>query len=184
MREQLRADYITRLISGLSKIGPGSMFERFGAKFLDHHLDVSLIHRGLNVQLNPVGHTIDSYDEAGTTGAEYSIDQAYFTGSMLKASGDLIHVLRKHPQARDIYLLSSQVAPTGTIKEFTDRAATWPGLQGRRIHVYDARRTAEVIIDELIPSERAIDDLTEQLPALTNIIDDNAAHPFDIGALI
>lgn len=175
MREQIRAEYISRLISGLSKIGPGSMFERFGAKFLDHHLAVPLIHRGLNVQLNPVGHTIDSYDELGTTGAEYSIEQTYFVGSMTKATGDLIHVLRKHPTAQDIYLLSSQLAPTGTILAFTTRVSGWPGLLDRKVHIYDSRRIAEVIVDELIPSERAIDDLAEQLPALINIIDDNAA---------
>lgn len=175
MREQIRVEYISRLTSSISKIGPGSMFERFGAKFLDHHLGMPLIHRGLNVQLNPVGHTIDSYDEAGLIGAEYSIDQSYFVGSMTKASGDLIHVLRKHPDARDIYLLSSQLAPTGAILEFTARVARWPGLHDRAVHLYDARRIAEIIIDELIPSERAIDDLTEQLPALTHIIDDNAA---------
>ena len=82
MLESLRSDYIARLMEGIARIGPGPMFERFGAKFLDHHLDVTLVHRGLNVELSPVGRTIDSYDDASLTGAEYSIEQGYFAGGM------------------------------------------------------------------------------------------------------
>lgn len=175
MRESLRADYITRLMDGIGRIGPGPMFERFGAKFLDHHLDAALVHRGLNAQLSPVGHTIDSYDDAGTVGAEYSIDQEYFAGSMSKARDDLLHVLRKHPTVVDIYLLSSRKAGEGVIPAFTQRTQHWPGMRARALHVYDARRIAEVIVDELLPSDAAIDDLVEHLPALAAIIDDAAA---------
>lgn len=175
MRESLRADYITRLMDGIGRIGPGPMFERFGAKFLDHHLDVALVHRGLNALLSPVGHTIDSYDDAGRVGAEYSIDQDYFSGSMPKARDDLLHVLRKHPTVADIYLLSSRKAGEGIIPAFTQRTQHWPGMLARALHVYDARRIAEVIVDELLPSDAAIDDLVEHLPTLEAIIDDAAA---------
>lgn len=175
MRESLRADYVARLMDGIGRIGPGPMFERFGAKILDHHLDVALVHRGLNAQLSPVGHTIDSYDDAGTTGAEYSIDQDYFAGSMPKARDDLLHVLRKHPAVADIYLLSSRKAGEGVVPVFTHRTQHWPGMLGREIHIYDARRIAEVIVDELLPSDAAINDLVEHLPALAGIIDDAAA---------
>lgn len=176
MRESLRADYVVRLIDGISRIGPGPMFERFGAKFLDHHLKVTLIHRGLNPKLSPVGHTIDSYDDAGLTGAEYSIDQDYFAGSMLKATRDLLHVLSKHPTVVDIYLLSSQKASEGVVPGFTQDVAQWPGMLERKLHIYDARRIAEVIVDELLPSDAAIEDLVEHLPVLANIIDDAAAN--------
>lgn len=175
MRESLRADYIARLMDGIGRIGPGPMFERFGAKFLDHHLDVALVHRGLNAQLSPVGHTIDSYDDAGRVGAEYSIDQDYFSGSMPKATDDLLHVLRKHPAVADIYLLSSRKAGEGVIPAFAQRTEHWPGMLARALHVYDARRIAEVIVDELLSSDAAIDDLMEHLPALAAIIDDAAA---------
>jgi hypothetical protein len=146
MRESLRADYVVRLIHGILRIGPDPMFERFGAKFLDHHLDITLIHRGLNPLLSPVGNTIDSYDDAGMTGAEYSIDQDYFAGSMLKPTHDLLHVLRKHPAAVDIYLLSSQKTSEGVIPAFIQRMAQWPGMIERKPHIYDARRIAEVIV--------------------------------------
>lgn len=175
MRESLRVDYVTRLIEGIGRIGPGPMFERFGAKFLDHHLDVALVHRGLNAQLSPVGRTIDSYDDAGEVGAEYSIEQDYFQGAMGKASRDLLHVLRKHPQVEDIYLLSSRKASEGDIPAYTQRVGQWPGMLGRQLHIYDARRIAEVIVDELLMSDAAIDDLVEQIPALAAIIDDAAA---------
>ncbi|HEV2170033.1 MAG TPA: hypothetical protein VGR40_03745 [Candidatus Binatus sp.] len=151
------------------------MFERFGAKFLDHHLDVTLVHRGLNVQMNPVGRTIDNYDDASRTGAEYSIEQDYFVGQMDKASGDLTHVLEKHPGVVDIYLLSSRKAPEGVIPAYTQRVALWPGMVGRKLHLYDARRIAETIVDDLLLSDAAIDDLVEHLPSLANIIDDAAA---------
>lgn len=176
MQESLRADYIVRLIDGISRIGPGSMFERFGAKFFDHHLDVTLMHRGLNPQLSPVGRTIDSYDDAGLNGAEYSIDQDYFAGSMTKARSDLLHVLSKHPSVVNIYLLSSQKASEGVIPAFTQRVAQWPGMLDRKLRIYDARRIAEVIVDEMLPSDAAIEDLVEHLPSLANIIDDAAAN--------
>jgi hypothetical protein len=79
MREALRIEHVSRLIDGVKLIGPGPIFERFGAKFVDHHLGVNFNHRGLNVQLNPVGRTIDSYDDAQRTGAEYSAEKDYFT---------------------------------------------------------------------------------------------------------
>lgn len=47
MHEAQRVEHIERLITGIGLIGPGSIFERFGAKFLDHHLDANLVHRGL-----------------------------------------------------------------------------------------------------------------------------------------
>ena len=67
---------------------------------------------------------------------------------MAKAAHDLLHVLRKHPAAVDIYLLSSQRASEGVIPAFTQRVAEWPGMFERKPHVYDARRIAEVIVEE------------------------------------
>jgi hypothetical protein len=46
----------------------------------------------------------------------------------------------------------------------------------RRLHIYDARRIAEIIVDELLLSDAAIEDLAEHLPALDSIIDDAAAN--------
>ena len=40
---------------------------------------------------------------------------------MDKPSSDIIHVLRKHPSAQEIYLLSSQKAPIGKIPQFATR---------------------------------------------------------------
>lgn len=176
MLEALRINHIGRIIDGIANIGPGPMFERFGAKFLDHHLKVKLVHRGLNKQLNPVGGTIDSYDDEQRVAAEYSAEKGYFESWMQKPSSDIVHVLRKHPSAKEIYLVSSQEASIGKIPEFASRVADWPGMLDRRLHIYDARRIAETIVDELLLNDTAIEDLAEHLPALDSIIDDAAAN--------
>lgn len=87
MREAQRVEHLERLIKCIKIVGDGSVFERFGAKFLDHHLHAGLIHRGLNTQLNPVGGTVDSVDDAGEIAAEYSIDKQYFHGHWTKPVG-------------------------------------------------------------------------------------------------
>lgn len=113
MHEEQRVEHIDRLIQGIELMGPGALFERFGAKFLDHHLDANLVHRGLNAQLNPVGASVDSVDDAGELAAKYSIEKNYFQGRWEEPSNDLLHVLRMHPKVKDIYLVSSQ-SSTGT----------------------------------------------------------------------
>lgn len=176
MREALRAEHISRLIEGIKRIGPGALFERFGAKFLDHHLvGIKFNHRGLNVQLNPVGRTIDSYDDAQSTGAEYSVDQGYFSGAWDKPTNDLLHAVRTHPEIEHIYLLSSQAAPVGGIPAFVRRVSDWPGFYHRIIHFYDARRIAEIIVDELFLNDAALDALIEHLPVLERIVNEAAA---------
>ena len=176
MREAVRTEHISRLIEGIKLIGPGALFERFGAKFIDHHLEINFNHRGLNVQLNPIGRTIDSYDDARCIGVEYSAQKDYFTGYWDKPTNDLLHAVRTHTDLKDIYLLSSQVAPVGGIPTFVCRVSDWPGFQHRIVHIYDARRIAEVIVDDLLLNDRALDDLVEHLPALERIVGEVAAN--------
>ena len=175
MREAIRTEHISRLIDGIALIGPGPLFERFGAKFVDHHVGVNFNHRGLNVQLSPVGRTIDSYDDAQRTGAEYSAEKGYFTGFWQKPTDDLLHAVRTHQDIKDVYLLSSQEAPVGAIPDFVRRVSNWPGFQDRIVHIYDARRIAEVIVDDLLLNDAALDDLIEHLPVLGRIVDEAAA---------
>lgn len=176
MREAERVEHINRLVDGIQIIGPGSMFERFGAKFLDHHLgDVDLIHRGLNAQLNPVGGVVDSVDDAGRIAGEYSIEKDYFQARWAKPTNDLLHVLRTHPDVQDIYLLSSQASTPASIKAATERVGAWPGFAGRTIHFYDARRIAEVIVDDLLLDDTAMRALVEHLPVLDRILNEHRA---------
>ncbi|RUU81268.1 hypothetical protein [Mesorhizobium sp. M7A.F.Ca.MR.362.00.0.0] len=172
MRESERVELIDRLIAGIGVIGPGAAFERFGAKFLDHHLDVDLVHRGLNAQLNPVGGTVDSVDDAGLVAAEYSIVKDYFQAQWTKPTHDLLHVLNKHPGVKDIYLLASQCSTPSEINATKERVGAWPGFYGRTIHYYDARRIAEVIVDEMLLDDSAIGALVEHLPVLDRILNE------------
>lgn len=175
MREAQRSEHLDRLINGINKIGGGAAFERFGAKFLDHHLNAGLVHRGLNTQLNPIGGTVDSVDDAGRIAAEYSIDKQYFHGRWVKPTNDLLHVLHMHPKVQDIYLVSSQTATVEEVNTAKDRVSAWPGLQHRTIHYYDARRIAEVIIDELLLDDAAIRALVEHLPVLERVLNEHQA---------
>jgi hypothetical protein len=175
VREVQRAEHIERLIEGIEKIGPGSSFERFGAKFLNHHLDMDLVHRGLNVQQNPVGGTVDSVDDAGVVAAEYSIEKGYFQGAWTKPTKDMLHVLRTHHDIQDIYLLSAQSTSVADIAAAKARVGSWPGFENRTVHFYDARRIAEVITDEMLLDDAALRDLFEHLPVLGRILNEDRA---------
>jgi hypothetical protein len=175
MLEAQRAEHIERLIEGIEMIGPGSSFERFGAKFLDHHLELDLVHRGLNVQQNPIGGTVDSVDDASVVAAEYSIEKGYFQGAWAKPTKDMLHVLRTHQDIQDIYLLSSQSTSVADIAAAKARIACWPGFENLTIHFYDARRIAEVITDELLLDDAALGDLVEHLPVLGRILNEDRA---------
>jgi len=175
MYEAQRVEHIERLITGIGLIGPGSIFERFGAKFLDHHLDADLVHRGLNAQLNPVGGTVDSVDDAGKLAAEYSIEKDYFQARWAKPTKDVLHVLKLHPGVSDVYLVSSQRSTPADIKVAKARVKDWPGFHGRTIHYYDARRIAEVIVDELLLDDAAVRALVEHLPVLDRVLNEHRA---------
>lgn len=175
MLETQRVEHIDRLIAGIELIGPGPMFERFGAKFLDHHIEDRLVHRGLNYQLNPVGNTVDSVDDAERVAAEYSIEKDYFQARWTKPTKDLLHVVHKHPEVKDIYLLSSQSSTASAIQAAKDRVGAWPGFNFRVIHYYDARRIAEVIIDDMLLEDAAMRALLEHLPILGRILNEHRA---------
>lgn len=175
MREAQRVEHIDRLIAGIGLIGPGSMFERFGAKFLDHHLDAGLVHRGLNAQLNPVGGTVDSVDDSGRIAGEYSVEKDYFQARWEKPTNDLLHVVKTHAGVKDIYLLSSQLATAAGIKAAKERVGAWPGFADRTIHFYDARRIAEVIVDDMLLDDAAMRALVEHLPVLDRILNEHRA---------
>jgi tetratricopeptide (TPR) repeat protein len=176
MNTHLRTHHITRLIDGIRVIAPGAEFERFGGCLLNHYLGVPLSHRGLNVLGHPVGGTIDTIDDTDRVAGEYSTEQTYFHGSMTKATGDARHVLKFHPDAQDIFLLSSQEAPIGKIADFKQAMAKCPEFTGRTLHVFDSRRIAEILVDHLLVSDTAVDQLALRLPVLKTIRDEHAAN--------
>jgi len=174
MQVAVRTEHISKLVDGVALI-PGPMFERFGGKLIDEYLQTRLNHRGLNNALAPVSGTVDSYNDEGAVAAEYSAEKSYFSGDWDKPVRDILHVLRKHPDAKDIYLLSSQVAPTGSTPTFVARVKEWFGWGDRTLHLYDARKIAEIIVDDLLLFDAATEALVEHLPALRRILDENIA---------
>jgi hypothetical protein len=176
MNTYLRTHHIARLIDGIRVIAPGAEFERFGGCLLNHYLGVPLSHRGLNVLGHPVGGTIDTIDETDRLAGEYSTEQTYFDGSMTKAAGDARHVLKLHPDAQEIFLLSSQEATIGKIADFKQTMTRCPEFTGRTLHVFDSRRIAEILVDHLLVSDTAVDQLALHLPVLKTIRDEHAAN--------
>ena len=176
MNTYLRAHHIGRLIEGLRLIAPGAVFERFGGKFLDQYLAVPLTHRGLNVLGHPVGGTVDTVGENGRCAAEYSTEKTYFDGTMAKPTADAEHARALNPNATDIFLLSSQEAPIGKITDFQTTMQGRPDFDGRTFHVYDSRKIAEILVDHLLVSDTAVDQLSDQLPILKAVRDEHAAN--------
>ncbi|WP_034859489.1 hypothetical protein [Sinorhizobium sojae] len=174
MQVSLRTEHIAKLIEGIALI-PGPMFERFGGKLIDEHLQSRLNHRGLNNANAPVSGTVGSYNDEGTVAAVYSAEKTYFSGDWDKPVRDILHVLREHPDAQDIYLLSSQVAPTGSIPSFVGRVKDWFGWGDRKVHLYDARKVAEIIVDDLLLLDTATQALVEHLPELQRILNASLA---------
>ncbi|RXH31126.1 hypothetical protein XH99_11025 [Bradyrhizobium nanningense] len=164
----MRAAHIERLVPNIEAIGPGPLFETFGTRFLARLLDIPLVQRGVSVRGNPIGRTVDATALNDSTVAEFSTEKGYFAGD--KPRNDLAHITYRHPSAKQIYLVSSQVAPAGSIDAFVEANRS----QGRSVHVLDARRIAEEIVDRLMVSDDAIDDLSEFIPALATVRDEHA----------
>jgi len=175
MHPSIRNPLIERLAEAMRVIGMGGTFERFGAVFLDHYLGVPLSHRGLNVLGVPVSREIDTRDEMATQVAEYSAEKSYFSPAMKKPALDIAHALEVHPKAEHIFLLSAQRAPDGRISAFIEEKKKDAALKDKTVHLWDSRRIAEIIIDQLLVSNTAVDALAELLPVLGQIRDELAA---------
>lgn len=179
MNPQTRSLLIQRVIDSLAIMAPGSIFERFGVVFVERLHDVTLVPRGSSVGGSPVGGALDAVSEDGYIAVEASISKEYFSGGMRKPWNDLDHTLKLAPHVRDIYLMSSQRAETGRIEEMVNNALQDSRMAGRRLHLMDSRAIAEVIVDQLMLRDDAIDDLARHLHVLAEIRDD---HPMSLNA--
>lgn len=164
---------IEELIRGIAAIGP--LFETFGQRVADYLIEDRLIHRGLNAKGMPVGNTVDSNTVEGNIVVEYSADQTYFKKPFKKLKGDIKHALNNHPQVKHIYLLAGQVCgPTLDTRLANLRHRTAKRF-GVIIDVHDARRIAEMIFDELLLNDEAIETLSPFLAPLERIRNEYAA---------
>ena len=162
-----RTYLVNELIRGIETIGPH--FELFGQKVADFLTNEPLIHRGLNAQGQPVGNTIDSYSENGAIGAEYSAEQNYFERPFKKLIGDYKHVRTNHPQAKLIYLLSAQECGPKLRTRLTNIGHWIEKRKGIMVEVFDSRRIAEFIVDELLLNDEAIETLSPLVAPLERV---------------
>jgi len=175
MNPQTRNLLIQRIVDSLAVVGPGSVFERFAVVLVERMLGVSLVQRGSSIGGSPVGGALDATSADGRIAVEASIRKDYFVGDMKKPGGDLKHMLALAPLVEDAYLLCSRRAETGVIEAFNVEVAKRAEMVGRRLHLFDGRRIAEVIVDDLLLLDEAIDALSQHLPVLSDIRDDHPA---------
>lgn len=173
MNPSHRRYLVNELIRGISDIGP--QFESFGQRVMDYLVDEPLIHRGQNKKDFPVGHTIDTYSQSGEIAAEYSADEKYFDVPLKKLFSDYRHIRSNHPQAKTIYLLSAQECGPKLATQLTNIGNRLAKRKGITVKVYDSRRIAEFIVDELLLNDDAVDNLASLLAPLQRVRDEYAA---------
>lgn len=167
MKPQLRRHYITLLIPGIQAIGAD--FERFGRRFVGYVHRGPLEHRGLDPRDNPVGHTVDTKSSDGSFGAEYSADQQYFEPPYSKIDKDVSHMFKLHPYAKSIHLMSSELKRAHASTYVAELAGRLKRDRDVDLEVWDSRKIAEYIVDELILNDDAVTTLGEYLPILIQI---------------
>ena len=176
MNTTLTNRFILTLMDDIAAIGPGSTFERFGCAFLQGRLGISLELRGSTVNGHPVGYTVDTYSDDGKIIGEFSVDKNYFDSEQTKPRGDFDHALSLHPNATHIHLLSNQQPGPKPYGDATRAAGSWADERGVEVTIYDGRRIATEIVSDLLPNERAIDELAEFAPRLRQIQEEFAAN--------
>ncbi|WP_421577457.1 hypothetical protein [Shinella sp. M31] len=179
MNPQTRNLLVKHIAEAVEAMGPAPLFERFAVLLVEHLLNVELFQSGSSISGNPVAGTLDATSADQRVVVEASALQTYFGQQMAKARNDLRHALELAPGAERILLVSSQRAPVGTIEHFVQDAARDPATADREIAVFDSRRIAEAIVDELVVKDNAMDALSELLPALDEVRD---LHPYNLAA--
>lgn len=166
MLDRHRRYAVDQLIKAIEAIGPD--FEAFGTKFLNWYVQVPLTHRGLSVLGHPVKAVLDSTSSTGEYVAEYSTEAGYFQ-DFEKPLRDLRNARTKAPQARFIFLVTSQTrTPTAVTR--SARIAGWVRrLTNATVEFVDGRRIAEEIVSRLLQNERAVQDLEQYLEPLRRI---------------
>jgi hypothetical protein len=94
---------------------------------------------------------------------------------MEKAWNDARHAREAHPDSTHIFLLCTETAPPSRFDLITRTAGRCSRRHGVQVHLYDCRRIAEAIVDHLLASDSAIDELAEYLPSLSHIRDEYEA---------
>ena len=172
MNEDLRRRYAKDLVTDLEQVG-GSRFEQWIKPLWDAIAGAPVEARGLNLEGTPVRGEFDARWPDGS-GSEASSDQRYFQPPFEKAKNDVGHVRTVAPELGTIRLFCTRVAPTGALGRLRKAVRERHG-EGFELDVWDGRRIAEYIVDELLRDERYVDRVGSALPILRQIAERNAA---------
>tara|TARA_R110002049_G_scaffold263231_2_gene439433 strand:- start:24 stop:2813 length:2790 start_codon:yes stop_codon:yes gene_type:complete len=167
MNPSHRTYLISELSRGIHSVGP--QFEIFGQKIADYLIEEPLNHPGLNTLGFPVGNTIDSVSEDGKVAVEYSAEKKYFEKPFKKLIGDFQHARTNHPQVENIYLFSAQECGPKLKTRLTNIREWLKKRYGITVKVYDSRRIAEFIVDDLLLNDEAVETLSPFLAPLERV---------------
>lgn len=164
---------VHELTKGFVTIGPN--YEAFGGILVDYISRQPMVHRGLNTAGLPVGHTLDSVSTNGEVVAEYSAEKGYFKSPFKKIRNDLRHCRELHSQANDILLLSNQECGPEAHTRIVNLQSRFKKWLRKELSVFDARKQAGFIVDNLLLNDTAVDRLAAYLAPLERVRAEYAA---------
>lgn len=149
--EHVKKRIVNGLIDEIVAMGATEL-ELVGHAVIEFLEAKKLVHHGLNKDYRPVGYTVDTFSQDGSTVGEYSAEKGYFEDSskpgdppkFKKIEGDIDHALT-HGSPKSIYLIASQEEPESFRGKFrsTDRGKAYADV----VKILDARELAKHIYE-------------------------------------
>jgi hypothetical protein len=172
MNEELRGRYVRDLTFDLKQVG-GARLELWLRPLWERLAGAQVNARGVNLQGAPVKGTLDAYWPDGSV-SEASSDAKYFDRPYTKALHDFNHALQAAPGVKVVRLFCTQVAPPSvwTFYERANRSRIKP--KGYELDLWDGKKIAEYIVDNLLTDDRYVTRVGDALPNLRRIAEQNA----------
>lgn len=172
MNEELRSRYVRDLTEDLKQVG-GANLELWLRPMWERLAGAPVNARGVNLQGAPVKGTLDAYWPDGSI-SEASSDAKYFVRPYTKARHDFKHALEDARGVKVVRLFCTQVATPSvwTFYERVNRSRIKP--KGYELDLWDGKRIAEYIVDNLLTDDRYVIRVGNALPNLRRIAEQNA----------
>lgn len=172
MTNNYRRYCLTEIIDEL-KLIDSTELEEMGHIILENICQKNLLLKGHTVEGESVGYTLDSYSGDAKIVGEYSRQKNYFDkGSKFKKIiGDIKHSIHLAPQVKNIYLFSNQLMGPSAGMSLAKLCHRVDRFLNRTIEIYDARRIAEYIVDNLFVKDLVVKKLVDFLPLLSKLRD-------------
>ncbi|MGO2127984.1 MAG: tetratricopeptide repeat protein [Pseudoalteromonas prydzensis] len=170
MRQELREAYVARIATEMTQVLTGNNFERFGYLISDQvYSDYELRHRGTTLAGAPVGHVVDSFSICGEAVAEYSTEESYFS-KIDKIDKDTQHAVEHYRDSlKKLLLLSNRQCNPSQQKAVTKYILEIKDAIGLEIIIWDARKIAEYIVDDLLFDDVLAERISYFLPSVKTI---------------